>query len=115
MDIDITDLVETMRSTFVTWSVNSIYASAIAYPGLQWLALPIVNYLFRGLLKIVVDLVSKQAALQLFFMNTAMRKASQATDYVKAVRARQAAKPEDYERAELYEIAAFNAFVRLDR
>lgn len=116
MIVDLTDLVETMRTTFVTWSVNTIFAQTVATPGLQWLALPIISSIYRAILTKIVGMVSKEAAMQLFFMNTAIRKSTQSKDYVDAVRAKQGAKTyEEFEKAEQYEIQAFNNFVRLDR
>lgn len=113
--IDITDLVETMRESFVKWGEEYAANAAIAAPGFGWLALPVVNLLFRGLLRWVLNIITESIIMETFFLNTAVRKAEQATDYVNAVTKRKLIKYGDseYEQAERNEISAFNNFVRL--
>lgn len=65
----------------------------------------------------VAETISASAMMQGFFINTAIRKSSQASDYVLAVHARVNLPPTatdaEYERAERAEILAFNNFVRV--
>lgn len=114
-DIDITDLVEKARSTFVTWGVNAIFAEIIIQPYCSWLALPVFSFITKQILTFVLNFLSNTVVMQAFFTNTAIRKASQAQDYVDAVNAKDSLPPDvsdaDYEKAELAEISSFNAFV----
>lgn len=117
MEIDITDLVEKARSTFVIAAKEFIMAQALAIPGLG----AFVYWLIRNFLGPILDWaltsLSNWDVMQAFFMNTALRKASEAGDYVKTVNLKDSlpdtATDEEYERAEQNEISAFNAFVRV--
>lgn len=113
--IDITNLVEMLRSTFVTWGVNYIFAMVIAVPGLQWLGAPIISTIFRKCLSWCLDALSNSAVLLAFFANTAIRKSSQAKDFVNAVMAKnnlpQDVSDEVYAKAEATQMAAFHNFV----
>lgn len=113
--IDITDLVEKTRSAFVDWAVTTIYAEEIATPGLEWVGLPVVKDIDQAILRAVLDALSKQAIMQAFFMNTTIRKASQAKDFLDALNAKNAlpadATKEQYEQAERNQMDAFRRFV----
>lgn len=115
--IDITNLVGSLQETFVTWAVDYVFAEMIVVPGLQWLALPIISTVVRVIIKWIANTMSSSLILQAFFLNTSIRKASQAADYIDAVNLKQNLSPgvsdEEYEKAERAEIAAFNNFVRL--
>jgi hypothetical protein len=115
--IDITDLVEKARSTFVDWGVGFLLTEALAVPGLQWLAWPVISDVVKMVLRAILNRLSASVVMQAFFLNTAMRKAAQAKDYLEAVRLKQAlpddVDDEDYERAERAEIKAFAEFVTL--
>jgi hypothetical protein len=113
--VDITDLVDTMRESFVKWGEEYAVNAAILSPGFGWLALPVVNLFFRGIVKWVLNIVAKSLIMEAFFLNTSVRKASQASDYVNAVNKRKLIKYGDasYEKAEQDEIKAFNNFVRV--
>jgi hypothetical protein len=115
--IDVTDLVEKARSTFVDWGVAYLFAEEVAVPGLEWVALPIIAELDKAAIRLILDGLSRSAVMQAFFLNTALRKATQANDYLDAVRAKEALADDvadaDYERAERAEIKAFAEFVAI--
>lgn len=115
--IDITNLAESLRTSFVSWASAYLFTQTIVTPGLTWLGLPIVNTVFKFILNGILNILTKSAVMEAFFLNTSIRKASQAQDYVDAVTAKnnlpQNVSDEDYEKAEQNEIAAFNSFVVL--
>lgn len=115
--IDVTNLAESLRSSFVSWASAYIFAQAIATPGLSWLALPIVNTIVKATIDSVLNILTRSAVMEAFFLNTSIRKASQAQDYVDAVTLKNNLPPNvsdaDYEKAEQDEISAFNSFVTL--
>jgi hypothetical protein len=86
-------------------------------PGFSWLGLPILSSLYKGALSWVLNLISNSAVLEAFFLNTAIRKASQASDYISAVDFKKSlpenVSDDDYEKAELKEIDAFKQFVSI--
>lgn len=113
--IDITNLVEAMRASFVLAAKAEIMALALAIPGVGPATAWIINHFFSPLLNWVLTKVSQLALMQAFFLNTAVRKAGQAGDYVAALNAKKALPPtvteDEYEKYELAEISAFNEFV----
>lgn len=115
--VDITDLVENLRSSFVTWGVAYVYGLEIATPGLEWVALPIISTLDKAAVKEILTFITKAAVMEAFFLNTAIRKASQADDYVTAMTAKNSLPPtasqEEYAKFEQAEISAFKSFVTL--
>ncbi len=115
--IDITDFIEKARQTFVIWAVDYVFAQAMLIPGLQWMALPVVSSLIKLIIERIAIVLSKAAVMQAFFMNTVLRKSSQAKDYIDAVNSKlelpDTATDAEYERAERHEIDAFNSFVIL--
>lgn len=115
--IDITELAASMQSTFVAWAVEFAFNTAYTTPGLQWMGLPLVNQIIKSIIRWVAETISKSAMMQAFYINTAIRKSSQASDYVLAVHRKISLPPtasdEEYERAERAEIVAFNNFVRI--
>ncbi len=116
-DIDITDLVAALQSSFVTWAVSFIYGLTIAQPLFSWLALPIISSIYQMILKGIFAWLAGAAAMQGFFLNTALKKSGQAGDFVAAVNFKLNLPPnvteEAYARAEQAEISAFNSFVRI--
>ncbi len=113
--IDITDLVEKTRSSFVSWAVLYLYGLETAIPGMEWVALPILKDIDQEILKTLLDMLSKSAVMLAFFTNTAIRKASQAKDFTDAVHAKDSLPPtatqEEYARAEQAQMVAFRNFV----
>lgn len=113
--IDITTVVENMRTSFVAWGVAYVFGLEVAIPGMEWVALPIIAELDKAVVKAILDLLSKSIIMEAFFINTAIRKASQAHDFISAVEARNALPPtasqEEYENAEKNQMAAFRSFV----
>ncbi len=115
--IDITNIVENMRETFVSWASAYVFAQAVATPGLTWLNLPIIRTIFKAIINAILNMLTLSAVMGTFFLNTALRKASQAQDYVDALAVKRNLPPTaseaEYEKAEQDEISAFNSFVIL--
>ncbi len=113
--VDITNVVESMRSSFVTWAVAYVYGAEIAIPGMEWVALPVISDIDKEMIKVILDLLTKSVIMEAFFINTAVRKASQAADYIDTINAKKnlptTATQEEYENAEKAEMAAFRNFV----
>lgn len=115
--IDITDLVSSLKDSFVSWAVAYIYGLIIAVPALSWLAIPGFSGVFKFMLKFVFNLLANSVVMEAFFLNTAIRKASQAQDYVAAIAAKDGLPPtasqKEYQDAEAKQMAAFRNFVML--
>lgn len=113
--IDITNVVEKLRQSFVNWGVAYVYGLEVAMPGLEWVALPVISELDKTAIQAILDLISKSVIMEAFFINTTIRKASQAQDYVSAVDAKNSLPPtatkDEYEAAEKAEMSAFRNFV----
>jgi len=113
--IDITDLVEKLRSSFVEWGVTFILAAISAVPYLQWLKLPVIRQLFRWILTKLLKIISHAIEMQAFFLNTAIRKSGQAHDFTSAVNALNNLPPtateEEYAAYEQKRMDAFRNFV----
>ncbi len=114
-EIDVTDLVEMTRSTFVIMAKSYLMGLALAIPGigpfLAWLIKTFAGYILDW----VLGKLSTWVVMQAFFLNTAIRKASEAQDYVDMVNKKNSlpenVSDEEYEKAELAEIRAFTVFV----
>jgi hypothetical protein len=117
--IDITDLVEKMRQTFVIWAVDYVFEVWAVMPGWQWLRLPVVHFIVKKLVELTATVISKAAMMQAFFVNTAIRKAAQAQEYLDAMNVKEqlptTATDDEYEKAERLELAAFDNFVMVTR
>lgn len=115
--IDITDLVEKTRSSFVDWAVAYLFGLEVAIPGMEWVALPIVSQIDQEVIRIVIDALSKSAEMLAFFTNTVMRKATQSQDFIDAVNYKDSlpanASDEEYAKAEASQMDAFRNFVAL--
>ncbi len=114
--IDVTNLVDAIRDTWVKWSTAFIMAAMAANPYLSWTAYPIINPLIEFIVNILMTIVSKGLEMEGFFLNTAIRKASQAGDFIAAKNALHNLPPTtseaDYEKAEKLEMQAFSNLVR---
>ncbi len=116
--IDVTDLAEQMRQSFVTWGVAFVFGEELAIPALApILAFPLAAAIDREAIKFILDLISKAEIQQAFFLNTAIRKASQAEDYLSAKRALEAlpesTSDDEYKKAERFSNAQFRNLVLL--
>jgi hypothetical protein len=111
-EIDITDVVEKSRQAFVDWGVDYIFGLGMAVPALRWLTLPVIRVVTRAIVKIILDEISQSVIMGAFFFNTAIRKASEAGDFVDAVNAKNAL-PEDVsdEEYKKFERAQMDAFI----
>lgn len=117
--IDITQVVEDLRASFVEWGVAYVFGLETALPGLEWLALPVIKEIDKAIIRSVLDFISKAPIMQAFFMNTAIRKSGEAKDFTAAVEAKNALPPtasqEEIEDAERKQMAAFRSFVILNQ
>lgn len=113
--LDITELVEGMRSSFVTWATSYVFYTLSTNVGTKWVTLPVINAIVKAFLHWTFNRVSGAVEMEIFFLNTAMRKMDQSHDYVNARKAKNEAKTdEEFERLERAEIMAFADFVRLN-
>lgn len=115
--IDVTDLVEKLKATWIRWATTTVVTTAKALPYLSWLAVPVVSTLFEFSVEKIVTVLANALEMQGFFIHTAIRKAGQAGDYINAIAAK-AALPStatnlEFENAEKAEMAAFRNFVML--
>lgn len=86
--IDITDTVESLRSAWVDWGVAYVFGLEVAIPGMEFVALPVIVDVDKFLIHGVLTAISKAEVSLAFFMETAVRKASQAQDLISAVKAK---------------------------
>lgn len=111
--IDITDTVEKMKTTFILSAQEYLIALALTYVGPfgAWL----VKALVRPFLGWVLGRLVEWPLMQAFFLNTAIRKGSQAVDYVEAVDRKHKLPPTasevEYANAEMEELRTFRDFV----
>jgi hypothetical protein len=115
--IDLTNVVEKMRSTFVLAAKEYLMGLLMAIPGLGPFAMWFARVLGGRFIDWVLGRLSEWSVMQAFFMNTAIRKGTQAASYVKKVDAKEqlplTATDEEYEKAERDELAAFDVLVSL--
>lgn len=115
--IDITDLVNNARTTFVVWAVDYVFIQISATPALAWLNLPVISNIARAVVEKIAVWLANSGVMGAFFLNTIEKKPAQARDYISLVRIKQNLSPdasdEDYAKAEQNEITAFNNFVLL--
>lgn len=115
--IDLTDIAEKMKATFVIAGKEFLLAQALAIPGLGPFAAWAIRNLAASAIEWVLVKLSNWTYMQAFFINTAIRKASQARDYVAAVDAKDAlpadATDEEFENAERLELESFDRLVRV--
>lgn len=113
--IDITNVVTKTKEVWIQWAVGLVGVAARGTPVLSWLNLPVVSQVFDFLLTKIITLIANALVMEAFFLNTAIRKASQAQDFVSAVDAKNALPPtasnEEYENAEKVQMVAFHNFV----
>lgn len=118
--IDLTETVDYMKSTFVTWAGNYLVTEMLASAALSWLGplAPFVASFIGRITRWIAEKLSNTSVMYAFFLNTAIRKPAQAKDYVKTVAAKNNLSPEVsdevYKQAELDECAAFDRFVSLN-
>jgi hypothetical protein len=114
--VDITNVVESLRSAFVDWATAFVMGEELLIPQLAWLATtPIVSSIDKAVIHAVIDSLSKSAVLGAFFLNSAIKNASQAHDFVTAVNVKQTLPPTasdlEVENAEKAQMHAFRNFV----
>lgn len=115
--IDITDLVEQVRQSFVTWAVDYLFGIETAIPGMEWIDLPVISTIDKEILTTIMNALSSSGVMLAFFLNTTIKKASQAKDFTDAANALNNLPPtatdDEYETAERAKILAFRNFVML--
>ncbi len=114
--IDLTDVIEKMKTTFVLAAKDYLVLQALAVPGLGTIAAWFVRVLGSAAIDWTLNKLANWTVMQAFFLNTAMRKLSQAKEYVIAVNEKENlsdASEVDYEKAERKEIDLFIDFVRI--
>lgn len=114
--VDITNVVSALQSSFVTWGTKFAYADLLTVPGLgTFIALPIISSIAQYFIARIIGSLAGSAVMAAFFLNTAVRKASQAQDYSDAVNAKNSLPPTatdaEYAAAEQTEMNAFKNFV----
>lgn len=115
--IDLTPVVEQLKRTFILAAQEYIVTLALAVPGIGPVASWFVKVLLSPLLRWALTKLADWSAMQAFFLNTAIRKADQAHEWVKTIDELRAL-PDTvdeitYEEAERAQIASFHDFVRV--
>lgn len=117
LTIDITETVEYLKSSWVTWAKAYLFGVIVAIPALGWLAAPVIKLFFGAALDWILNKLANSAEQQAFFMNTVLRKASQASDYTDVMRRKLNfpldGSDKDYEELEREEMVAFGQLVRV--
>lgn len=90
----------------------------VAIPELgPWLAIPVIATIDREILRLILNPLSRGVVMQAFFLNTAIRKAAQAKDFIEATDALyslpEGTSDADYLAAEKARMLAFAGFVSL--
>lgn len=118
-EIDITDTIESLRSSFVSWGTVAISTAVFAIPPFEFLDLPIIRDLFLAALKGVLTVLSKEALMEAFFLNTILKKENEAQVYSDVVKAKNnlpgTATRDEVKNAEEKEMDAFRNLVLLTR
>ena len=113
--IDITDIVDETEELFIKLGTAHVMTAVVAIPGMQWLLTPCLNKIATDVIKKVITILADWSVMQGFFLNTAIRKASQGVDFVVSTKEMKALPPdasdEVYEKAEQNRINKFNNFV----
>lgn len=113
--IDITNLVEALKNAWIKWGTTYLTTLAASTPYTFWLKWPVISTIFNFFVELGMTALAKALEMQGFFVNTAIRKASQAGDFISAVNAKDSLPPtatqEEYENAEKAQMAAFRNFV----
>jgi hypothetical protein len=112
--IDITDAADKLESSFELGANNLLeYELLLVSP---IFAFPPIKFLTDKIIEWCVGKIGKWVEMQAFFMNTAARKASQASDYISAVNYKLNLPPnateEEFKKAEQNEMVAFSNFVK---
>lgn len=113
--IDITNLVGSLQDSFIKWATDFVYVEMLTVPALSWLGWSVIGIFSKFIIELVIRVLAGALVMRGFFLNTAIRKASQAQDYVDAVKLINGLPPtatdKEYENAEKAEMAAFRNFV----
>lgn len=83
--VDITQLSLALKDTWVLIEVAASLAGIAAIPGMQWVSLPFVNKIFSYILNWLFSKAAQRLYDFGFFKNSAIRKASQAHQFIDAI------------------------------
>jgi hypothetical protein len=117
--VDITELVAAVKASWIQWStlLACTAVKAIPYGVGAFFALPVISGLLNFFVEKLMTIVANGVEQEAFFLNTSLRKAGQASDFINAVAFRNSlpktATSEEYENAEKRQMAAFRNFVRV--
>lgn len=115
--VDITNVVESLRTAFVDWATTYVFELVVAVPALTWVALPVISSVAKAIIGGVINFLTQSEVMAAFFINSALKNAGQAQDFVDAVNKKQALPPtatdQEYKDAEQAQMLAFHNFVML--
>lgn len=115
--IDLTNVVSNLKTTFVSWATSYLVGAETAIPGFEWLAVPVIEEVDKIVTEKILTALVNSVVMEAFFLNTVIRKSSQAQDYIDAMVVKNAlpvtATEEEYKNAEASEMSTFRNFVVL--
>lgn len=115
--IDLTNIVENMKGTFVIAAKDYLVSELLTLPGLGIAGRWFIEVLAGAAIAWLLTRLSNSVMMIAFFESTTIRKLHQSFDYMNAVEAKNnlgpTANQEDYENAERLEISTFAKFVSL--
>lgn len=117
MTIDLTELAKFIENDAGALAGEAAYQWLASTWFGAWLRLPIISTLAKAAIAKLFEVGFKAGVMQAFFLNTAIRKAGQAKDYVTATRAMKtpAADIEDAKKKEAFRMKAFTELVMVTR
>lgn len=83
--ISIEDFASYVKSSFVTFFTNLIWASLVA--AVPWFGSPVISSVVKYVIELVVTFLATKGGLVAFMINTKVFTTAQAKDYTKAIEA----------------------------
>jgi hypothetical protein len=116
--VDITKLVLGIQKAWVTYGTKIAVEAAKNIPYLgPFLRAPVISHFLEYIIGYVMKALAETGEQQAFFLNTAIRKAGQADEFIEATsildRLPKTASKEEYKNAETKRLVAFRNFVLL--
>lgn len=113
--MDISNLIDQLKDTWIRWAVTLIMNAVSVTPGLTWLRWPIISAIFETIIRYIMTAIANGLEMEGMFYQTAIRKADQAHEYIHAhEHLKSVVTEKDYELAEKIEMALFHDFVVLN-